>query len=384
MAWEKRRSEVYFYKYVRLPDGRKVAEYCGRGPRAFVAALAIDRRELEKSQAMKVIRELRAATIEAEELAQIFHDGVAESLAAEMLIIGYHNPGSRGWRKIMQMDVAEHSVDCAEKARPEPGVHPFGGGPQSENASVPQSASEAEFARKAILNKAAVSRIQAPKKIREPRLAEGKNQGTAGAAPVNGRVSQNADGSGSSSRVEKSIDEMSEHELRDAAKVGNRAAMSRLRPMMDRNSKLHSALGCLSTKAKLKWFDAHYGQNLVERDCLRRNMQDLAADLLKDGNSPLERLLVDEVVLCVLRSRYWVVHETRSVGNDCNAMVSVFTVEQTSRAQKQLLKAMNALRDFRTLAGRRSVLTLPRVLEETAADNAARATEVDDLAGVQP
>jgi fumarylacetoacetate (FAA) hydrolase family protein len=65
-------------------------------------------------------------------------------------------------------------------------------------------------------------------------------------------------------------------------------------------------------------------------------------------------------------------------------MVAAFTVEQTSRAQKQLLKAMNALRDFRTLAGRRSVLTLPRVLEETAADNAARATEVDDLAGVQP
>lgn len=370
MVWEKRKSTTYYYKSVRLPDGRRVTEYYGRGLRAFATSLAVARRELEKSQAMKFIRDLRAATTQAEELTEAFYQRVSELLAAEMLAIGYHNPGSRGWRKIMQTDVAKDVAECGEKAHAEQRVYPSVGGPHSGN----DSSSGTEIKQKAILNKAAVSRIQAPKKVREPRLAEGKNQGTAGAAPVNGKVSQDADSSGSSSRVEKSIDEMSEHELRDAAKVGNRAAMSRLRPMMDRNSKLHSALGCLSTKAKLKWIDAHYGQNLVERECLRRNMQDLATDLLKDGNSTLERLLVDEVVLCVLRSRYWVVHETRSVGNDCNAMVAAFTVEQTARAQKQLLKAMNALRDFRALAGRRSVLTPPKVLEDTAADNAARET----------
>lgn len=376
MAWEKRKFRLYFYKDTRLPCGRRVKEYYGCGPRAFLVSLEMDRKRLSRSRLPKVTQELKAATSEAEELTDNFHQGVSELLAAEMLAIGYHNPGSRGWRKIMQVKADEQGVDCGDEVRADRESHPIDRGSRSGIVSGVrvESSSDREFARKAILNKAAVSRIQAPKKVREPKLAEGKNQGTTGAAPVNGRVSQNADGSGSSSRVEKSIDEMSEHELRDAAKVGNRAAMSRLRPMMDRNSKLHSALGCLSTKAKLKWIDAHYGQNLVERECLRRNMQDLATDLLKDGNSTLERLLVDEVVLCVLRSRYWVVHETRSVGNDCNAMVAAFTVEQTARAQKQLLKAMNALRDFRALAGRRSVLTPPKVLEDTAADNAARET----------
>lgn len=370
MVWEKRKFTAYYYKSVRLPDGRRVTEYYGRGLRAFATSLAVDRRELEKSQAMKVIRELRAETIEAEELAQIFHDGVAESLAAEMLIIGYHNPGSRGWRKIMQTDVAKDIAECGEKAHAEQRVHPSDGGPHIGN----DSSSDTEIGQKAILNKAAVSRILAAKKVREPRLPEGNGQATAGTAPVAGQAVQAADGFGSPANAKKSIEEMSEQELRDAARVGNRAAMSRLRPMMEKNSRHHAALGCLSAKAKVKWFEAHYGQDLVERDCLRRNLQDLAADLLKDGDSPLERLLVDEAVLCFLRSRYWIVHETRSVGNDCNVMVAEFTVEQTARAQKQLLKAMNALRDFRALAGRRSLSTPPKVLEETAADSAARAT----------
>ena len=351
-------------------------EYYGCGPLAFLVSLEMDRKRLSRSRLPKVTEELKAATSEAEELTDNFHQGVSELLASEMLAIGYHNPGSRGWRKIMQAKADEHSVDCADEVRADRESHPIDGGLRSGNASVlrAESTTSGEFAQKAILDKAAVSRILAPRKVREPRLPEGKNQATAGAAPVTGKATQTANGSGSPATAEKSIDEMSEQELRDAARVGNRAAMSRLRPIMEKNSRHHAALGCLSAKAKVKWFEAHYGQDLVERDCLRRNLQDLAADLLRDGNSPLERLLVDEVVLCVLRSRYWIVHETRSVGNDCKAMVAAFTVEQTARAQKQLLKAMNTLRDFRTLAVRLSVLAPPKLLEETAVDNAARAT----------
>ena len=370
MVWESRKGRLYFYKSVRLSDGRRVTEYYGRGPRAFVAALVVDRRVLERSEQLKVIAELRAETIEAEQLAQIFHDGVSEFFAAEMRAYGFHNPKSRGWRKIMQTDVAKDKAECVEKTPARRRVHPSDRSAQSGN----DSASGTEIRQKAILNRAAVNKIRAPRKVREPKVAEVDDQGAAGTASAADETVESAVDPGSSVSTEKSVEEMNEQELRNAARAGNRAAISRLRPIMDRNSSHYAALGCLNAKAKIKWGEALYGQDLVERECLRRSQQNLAASLLADGDSPLERLMVDEIVLCFLRSRYWMIRETESVSNGINLMAADFTVEKSAKAQKQLLKAMDALRDYRNLIVRRSLPTLPTELKETAADNSTGST----------
>jgi hypothetical protein len=370
MVWESRKGRLYFYKSVRLSDGRRVTEYYGRGPRAFVAALVVDRRVLERSEQLKVIAELRAETIEAEELAQIFHDGVSDFFAAEMRANGFHNPKSRGWRKIMRTDVENDKAECAEKTAAVQGVHPSDRSAQCGN----DSASGTEIVQKAILNRAAVSRIRAPRKVREPKVAEVDDRGAAETASAADEAVESAIDPGASVSAEKLVEEMNEQELRKAARAGNRAAISRLRPFMDRNSSHHAALGCLNAKAKIKWGEAFYNQNLFERDCLRRSQENLAASLLADGDSPLERLMVDDIVLCFLRSRYWMIRETESVSSDINLMVADFTVEQSAKAQKQLLKAMDALRDYRNLIVRRSLPTPPKVLEEPVADNAAGST----------
>jgi hypothetical protein len=143
-------------------------------------------------------------------------------------------------------------------------------------------------------------------------VAEVDDQGAAGTASAADEAVESAIDPGSSVSAEKLVEEMNEQELRKAAKLGNRAAISRLRPLMDRNSSHHAALGCLNAKAKIKWFDAFYGQDLVERECLRRSQENLAASLLVDGDSPLERLMVDDIVLCFLFSAFAVLDRSRN------------------------------------------------------------------------
>jgi hypothetical protein len=378
MAWEKRRHGLYFYKVVRLPDGRCVKEYFGRGLRAQIVALEVDGKKLARSQQRKVIRELKAATSEAEDLAENFHDGVSECLSAEMLAFGFHNPRSRGWRKIMQTEFAKDRLDRTETVEEQSGDHAFDVGPQGERSSASRtdSASKSEFEPTAMLNKSTVKKGRTLARAKRPEAATTDGPETAPSASAGAAVKtdDDPDSGGSSVPPVKCVEEMSFEELRRAASFGNQAAISRLRPLMDENASYYARLFCLSTKAKVKWFEVHCGEDLFQRDCLRRSIQDLAADLLKEGGSPLEKLLVDEVILCFLRSRFWIARETQSLGSEIAPVAAELMLEQSAKAQKQCLKAMNALRDFRNLVVRRSLSTPPKVIEATAADNAGCST----------
>lgn len=378
MAWEKRKSRQYFYRDVRQPDGRRVKEYYGCGLHAYVAALAIDRQKLARSQQLKMIRELKAGTFEAEELAKQFHHGVSEFLAARMLIDGFHNPASRGWRKIMQTESATDWLDRSEAGEDDSGDHAFDVGPQGERSSASRtdSASSPDFEPVAMLNKSKLRKgrtLGRAKLSREAKVDDPKNTPSASAGAA-GRTDEDPEGLGSSVPPEKCVEEMSFEELRRAASGGNQAAISRLRPLMDANASYYARLFCLTTMAKIRWFEAHCGQDLFQRDCLRRSVEDLRSDLLKEGGSPLEKLLVDEIVLCFLRSRFWIARETQSSGSELTAVVAEFMLEQSAKSQKQLLKAMNALRDFRNLQARRTLLTEVKVIEESSVASASCST----------
>lgn len=361
MAWERRRNGVFFYKNVRMPDGRRSKEYYGRGLEAQVVALEVDRRKLARLQLLKAKREWKNHLAEAELISTEFHVGLSESLTAKMVASGFHNPLFRGWRrKKMEPEELGGSISVCEDypVDLEPKVREDNRTGQDSSRSGRGSIPAREFESAAIAN--------------EPAKRKGRTLGRAKIPPVcpAEAPAESQDPLETSTQEQKSVEEMDLDELRQAASCGNRAAMSRLRPIMDQNAEHYARLSCLSAKAKYKWIEAHCGHDLFQRDCLRRSITDLAAGLLKDGDSAMERLLADEVVLCFLRSRYWIARETQGVGSDFNALVATFTVEQSAKSQKQLLKAINNLRDFRVTVVRRSFRASAKVVQDTALSDA--------------
>ena len=107
MAWEKRRSQSYFYLTVRLPDGRKAKKYFGRGLHAHLASCFLQLRKLAKWTHHRAMGELRAETQDADELLNNYSESVSEFLAAKMRAVGYNNSRSRGWRKMMNVDAGQ-------------------------------------------------------------------------------------------------------------------------------------------------------------------------------------------------------------------------------------------------------------------------------------
>ena len=364
MAWEKRKSRLYYYRAVRLPDGTRVKEYYGRGHSACAAALLLDRQRSAKCRQLKIIRDWKARTLEAESHLKQFHNGVFELVAAEMQAIGFYNPGSRGWRRFMQAEVVTKPLDSGEIVPVERGDDHGGAKPPRKGLLASHKDAESGSGL-GHANSAALKRGSAIGRAKQTTTAMSRRETSSRTlAGGSGESVDESDDPGASSPSAKSVDEMSVEELREAAKGGSRSAIARLRPFMDKDASRHASLGCLNTRAMVKWFDAHYGDDLYQRDCLRRSVQDLRADLLKEGKSPLERLLVDEVVLCFLRSKYWIARETQSLGSEINPLVAEFTIEQSARSQKLWLKAMNALRDYRNLAVRRSRVYLPPVIDQ--------------------
>ena len=107
-----------------------------------------------------MIRDLKSRTLEAEELLRQFGTCVSKFVAAEMMVIGYHNPKSRGWRKVKKMENSTSTLDRSEACGGEPQKGPAESGHLSEVSSSPtiQSASAADFEPAGQLNRAMVRR----------------------------------------------------------------------------------------------------------------------------------------------------------------------------------------------------------------------------------
>ena len=375
MGWEKRKSKRYFYLHRRLPDGRKVREYFGRGVDAHMASGFLQLRKFTKWSHQRAMSELRAETQEADELLNNYSESVSEFVAAEMLAVGYHNSRSRGWRKMMKMDLhseKEMTKDSAVKAKKKPG-RPKGttrkagkntkpiSGPVSQkragSAGNPSGAAAPSPGR----STARVSEAKA-KRFRE--AAEGFRMASAAPQIDDVGYSEVPDTvDAESPRPAKPVEKMSPDELIAAAMEGDTAAMNRLRPMMRKDPNCFEQIGDLGAMAVEKWLDVHCRNDLYFRECLKVQITEMRAQHLAEGNSPTERLLVDEVLLSWLRHKFWVLCEAGSLPQAPVAKLVKFNADQTRGAQRLYLKAIAELRKFRDVKARLPSVTASSVTE---------------------
>jgi len=364
MAWEQRKSKSYFYLHRRLPDGRKMKEYFGRGGDAHRESCFLQLRKFAKWTHQWALSELKAETQEADELLNSYSKNVSDFVTAEMLAVGYHNSRSRGWRKLMKKDMNSEktmATGTAVSVNKEP-LRSKGTTLKDGKNSKPQPspASQTKASSTANLSAAAVKSQERSR----PRISPAKAKLCRDAAEGFRHMSvtlpfDNASDSEIPDTVDaecpppaKPVEEMSPEELIAAAVEGNAQAMDRLRPMMRKDPDHFSEIGDLGAITLDKWLDAHWSKNLYARECLKMHIEEMRAQHLAEGNSPIERLLVQEIVLSWLRHNFWSSREACSLQIKPGSQSIKFGMEQTRAAQRMYLKAIAELKNFRNVKPR--------------------------------
>jgi hypothetical protein len=138
--------------------------------------------------------------------------------------------------------------------------------------------------------------------------------------------------------------------LLDKAQSGDRKALDELRPLLDK-ADLWKTIGDLSRRVQQAWLEALTGRGKLAREAFERRADDLRRELVASGDSPLERLLVDRVVLTWLQVSH--------ADNACAAMLTsddgysyrsaAFQHDRQDRANARHLKAIKALASVRRL-----------------------------------
>jgi hypothetical protein len=138
------------------------------------------------------------------------------------------------------------------------------------------------------------------------------------------------------------------------AEKGDKTALPALRALLDNCPALHQFYGSLAQTARDALIRCIGGeQNLAVKECYTRMLDAMGRELSGPESSPLERLLVERIVLCWLHLYY---AETIYVQN-----MSELTLRQAEFHQQRITKAHNRyLSAIRTLAQVRR-LGLPAV-----------------------
>ncbi len=352
MGWEKRKSNSYFYQHRRLPDGRKSKVYFGNGFDAHVAANLLTLRNAARHVEAEALRRIRAETQEADELLKSYSKQVSEFITTEMFEAGFHNPRSRGWRRIMKTEssVATESTKTSTATAGKTPRRSKGDTSAREKTSKPatsQSPQEQHSSRSTSNGHAArMSREaqQLNQQLHEKFMRESAANQTD--QPGDAGKTNNA------SEPSKSVEEMSFEELKAAAEGGNATVMKRLRAMMRKDVRHYRELGNAGAVALTKWGDVLCRKDLYQLECLQMHNAALRAKHLEEGNSPIERLLVAEVLLCWQRQSYWAQNEPSAIQNCPNPKVLKFSIEQTQKSQRMYLKALGKLQDYRNAKAR--------------------------------
>jgi hypothetical protein len=89
------------------------------------------------------------------------------------------------------------------------------------------------------------------------------------------------------------------------AKRGDPRVLPKLRQELDSNPELWKSTGDLAAQAQRLWLERLSGQDLLVRESVARFLQQMRADLASDNPSPLDRLLVAQVMAQWLQMTYY-------------------------------------------------------------------------------
>ena len=133
------------------------------------------------------------------------------------------------------------------------------------------------------------------------------------------------------------------------AQEGDMKALARLRPLLDK-AEVWDDLGDLARHVEAAWLGAITDSNKLVREGYERRAAELRRDLLAGGNSPLERLLIDRVVVTWLQASHAdTTYASLLTGDGHTWAEGKYRQDRQDRAHARHLKAVKALATVRRL-----------------------------------
>jgi len=177
-------------------------------------------------------------------------------------------------------------------------------------------------------------------------------------------------------------------ELVEAANQGSAAALKALRHVLDEHPEIWQKAGNLAAHAEQTWTRLVADGNALALESIRREAERLRGTLLGPCPSPIERLLVDQIVACWLQAKH---AEVASASQVSSVIQARFRDQRLDRAQRRYLSAMKTLSQIRGLTqslpaaamSRAGASTPPGKARQNAAGNPCKVSPVEPHCGAQ-
>lgn len=153
-------------------------------------------------------------------------------------------------------------------------------------------------------------------------------------------------GSGSSMNTTETI--LSQLEtLVTAAQQGTAEALPHIQRLLDDYPQLWQHFGDLTKHTEAKWLKLVSGNNAVVHESLQRTLTEQREELLLDGDSEMERLLVDRIIVSQLMTRFF--DAALALAVDAPESRVRYLEQRLDRAEKRHSVAVKALAETRKL-----------------------------------
>jgi hypothetical protein len=135
----------------------------------------------------------------------------------------------------------------------------------------------------------------------------------------------------------------------DQARRGDKSSLPRLRELLDEYPDLWRHCGDLAAHAQAAWANLATGTNLYMRETVAWKTEAMRKELAGPSPSPLERLLVERVVVCWVQLHYLEMIEAHSRSQGESPALTVYRGRRQALAQRGYLSAVAALATVRRL-----------------------------------
>jgi hypothetical protein len=152
-------------------------------------------------------------------------------------------------------------------------------------------------------------------------------------------------------------------ELSAKANAGDAQALHSLRTLLADDRRLVDQFGDLARHIEFTWLNKLAADNVLTREAVREYLDQLRATLAGAQPTAIEKLLIDQVVICSLADRHAAL--LQATGTD-NPHLVALRCRQAESAQKRLLAAVKMLTTLRSLVPAGFVPAQPRSHVERA------------------
>lgn len=135
--------------------------------------------------------------------------------------------------------------------------------------------------------------------------------------------------------------------LVERATAGSPEALAELRATLRANRSMYRRLGDLSLHVQASLLELITRDSVVARESIDLNLEELRTSLQLDGNSPLEMLLVEQIVTTWLD---WSFQQIAFSQGHATEEIARRREQRLERAQKRHLAAIQALNDIRAFS----------------------------------